>query len=85
MIYTFHCNGRFTATRTGVRLLLNDLTNTYAYFSKVEVSFPGATRQQSIDGAWKVYDRLLPVLLKAHWPDFEAEEEAVRRRADEEG
>ncbi len=85
VIYTFHCNGRFTATRTGVRVLLNDLTNTYAYFSKVEVSFPGATRQQSIDGAWKVYDRLLPVLLKAHWPDFEAEEEAVRRRANGEG
>lgn len=83
VVYTFHCNGRFVAARTGVRVLLNDLTNTYAYFSKVEVSFPMATRAQCIEGAGRLFDRVLPVLLTHHWPDFQTEEEeAARRRPD---
>lgn len=79
VVYTFHCNGRFVATRTGVRVLLNDLTSTYAYFSKVEVSFPRATRAQCVQGAGKLFARVLPTLIADHWPDFEAEEEAARR------
>ena len=79
VVYTFHCNGRFVATRTGVRVLLNDLTSTYAYFSKVEVSFPRATRAQCVQGAGKLFDRALPALIADHWPDFRAEEEAARR------
>lgn len=43
VVYMFHCNGRFVATRTGVRVLINDPVSTYAYFSKVEVGFPNAT------------------------------------------
>jgi hypothetical protein len=62
-------------------VLLNDLTNTYAYFSKVEVSFPRATREQCVAGARKLYNRLLPVLLEAHWPDFEASEREARQGA----
>ena len=79
VVYTFHCNGRFVATRTGVRVLMNDLTNTYAYFSKVETSFPKATRTQCIEGSRKLLARVLPVLLAEHWPDFKAAEEAARR------
>lgn len=79
VIYTFHSNGRFVATRTGVRVLINDLTNTYAYFSKVEVSFPKATRTQSIEGAKKLFDRLLPLLIRNHWPDFTAAEKKARQ------
>ena len=81
VVYTFGCNGRFAATRTGVRLLINDPRNTFAYFSKVEVSFPRANRQQSTEGARKLFDRILPVLIRDHWPDFEEEEEAVREAA----
>ncbi len=81
VIYTFHCNGKFVATRTGVRVLINDLANTYAYFSKVEVSFPKATRAQCTEGTGKLFDRVLPVLVKAHWPDFEAAEQDARQRA----
>lgn len=79
VVYTFHCNGKFVATRSGVRLLINDLSNRYAYFSKVEVSFPRATREQCLQGAAKLFGRLLPALIKDHFPDFEAAESAVRK------
>ena len=80
VVYTFHCNGRFVATRNDVRWRINALANTYAYFSKVEISFPKATRAQSIEGARKLYGYVLPILLRNHWPDFNAEEEAARQR-----
>ena len=76
--YTFHCNGRFVGTRTGVRYLLNKLTNTYAYFSKVEISFSKATREETVKGVGKLYGRVLPLLLADHWPDFEKMERAAR-------
>lgn len=82
VVYTFFCNGEFVATRSHVRVLINDLSNTYSFFSKVEVSFPKATRGQCLDGAAKLLNRVLPVLISSHWPDFEREEEAARRRAD---
>ncbi len=78
VIYTFNCNGRFVATRSGVRMLINDPTATHAYFSKVEISFPAATRARSFAGVAKLFDRVLPVLLKDHWPDFEAAENDAR-------
>lgn len=81
VVYTFFCNGQFEATRTGVRMLINDWANTYAYFSKVEVSFPDATRAQNIKGAAKLFGRLLPVLIDRHWPDFAAAEESVKQSA----
>ena len=81
VIYTFHCNGRFSATRTRVRVLINSPMNTYAYFSKVEVSFPGATRAENVKGGEKLFDRLLPELVRNHWPDFENAERAARGRS----
>ena len=77
VVYTFFCNGRFVCTRTDVRLLINNPTDTHAYFSKVEVSFPRATRAENIEGAGKLLGRVLPVLLRDHWPDFEAAEAAA--------
>lgn len=78
VVYTFNANGRFVATRTGVRLAITAPTDTYAFFSKVEVSFPNATRTQSIEGARFLFDRVLPVLLQDHWPDHAAAERALR-------
>jgi hypothetical protein len=83
VIYTFYCNGRFIATRDGVRLHLNDPSHRHAFFSKVEVSFLGANRDQSIRGAEKLLARVLPVLIEDHWPDFEAAERTgAERKAD---
>lgn len=80
VVYTFHCNGEFVATRNDVRLRVNTLWNTYAYFSKVEVSFPGATREQTIEGSGKLLGRALPALIRDHWPDFEAAERRAREQ-----
>jgi len=77
VVYTFHCNGQFAATRDHVRLLFNAPRSRHAYFSKVEVSFPRATREQSLTGAKKLMDRLLPELAAKHWPDYEAAERGV--------
>ncbi len=74
VVYTFHCNGRFVATRNRVRILVNDLSVSHAYYSKVEVSFMRATREQNLRGAAKLFARVLPLLLRNHWPDFEAVE-----------
>lgn len=80
VVYTFFCNGQFVATRSGVRILINDLSNTYAYFSKVEVSFPHATRAQCMEGASKLLGKVLPALIGRHYPDFEAAEALARER-----
>ena len=81
VVYTFNCNGRFVATREGVRVLINDLFNRYAYFSKVEVSFERASRSQSLEGARKLFERALPALVDRHWPNFaEAESLAAARQ-----
>lgn len=78
VVYTFHSNGRFVATRTGVRLLTHNPTDTYAYFSKVEVSFPPpATREETLQGARRLFERLLPMLIRDHWPDFEDAERSA--------
>lgn len=79
VVYTFFCNGRFVCSRTSVRLLINDPTKTYAFFSKVEVSFDRATRAQSVEGARKLFELALPVLVRDHWPDFEAAERAAEK------
>lgn len=74
VVYTFHCNGRFVASANRVRLMINDPRNTHAYFSKVEVGFRNADRATTVRGARKLFSRALPVLMRDHWPDFDAAE-----------
>jgi hypothetical protein len=87
VVYTFACNGRFAADAHQVRIILSDLTTTYAFFSKVEASFFAGTvidgkarpvrwasREESVGGVRRLFERLLPVLVRDHWPDFEAAE-----------
>ncbi len=76
VVYTFQSNGVFTASRTGVRLLTSDPRASHAYFSKVEVTFPHANREQNVAGARKLFERVLPVLTRDHWPDFAAAQAA---------
>jgi hypothetical protein len=76
-VYTFHCNGDFIASRTGVRRRTTRLSDRYAYFSKVEVSFHGTTgtaptRKQTIAATRDLFEYLLPVLIEEHWPDWDA-------------
>ncbi len=81
VVYTFHANGKFTTTRTGVRRLTHRITDRHAYYSKVEVSFGGGPgqsqnlgRQESIAAAAKLFNTILPILIEEHWPDWEAVE-----------
>jgi hypothetical protein len=76
VVYTFFVNGEYTATRNGVRLLINDPRNKHAFFSKVEASFWAASREQNVQAAGKLFDRLLPILMKDHYPDFASGEAA---------
>lgn len=76
VVYTFFVNGEYTSTRNGVRLLINDPRNKHAFFSKVEASFPAAGREQNVQAAGKLFERLLPVLMKEHYPDFASGETA---------
>jgi hypothetical protein len=85
VVYTFYCNGRYVATRDAVRVLLNNPKDRYAFFSKVEVSFPGATREDSVRGTEKLLARVLPVLMEDHWPDFEAAERAANASPEKAG
>jgi len=68
VVYTFYCNGRFVNTRTDVRILMNDPKNAYAYFAKIEVSFPRADRASAVEGARKLFDKVLPILVRDHFP-----------------
>ena len=81
VVYTFHANGRFTATREGVRYWTQSVRDKHAYYSKVEISFGGEQcqprnlgREESVAAATKVLNVVLPVLLEEHWPDWEATE-----------
>ncbi len=78
VVYTFFVNGTFAVDSRWVRVLLNNLRNRYAFFSKVEVSFPFATREDTIEGATQLLNLLLPVLIERHWPDFEEAERKAK-------
>jgi hypothetical protein len=78
VIYTFHANGEFTCSREGVRLRTGSITERRAYFSKIEIAFGSTlsrpqnpTPAQTLDGARKLLDRVLPLLLNRHFPDWE--------------
>ena len=75
VLYFFHCNGEYAATRDGVRLLLaNPFTRyAYAYYAKIEVTFSGegsgvrAGKNESIQAMAPLLQKLMPVLLADHF------------------
>ncbi|MCH7814426.1 MAG: exosortase-associated EpsI family protein [Planctomycetes bacterium] len=78
VVYTFHCNGKFVNGRTEVRRLLANPWDQGAYFCKIEVRFGrqdqtsiAAGREETIEAAGEFLDRVLPVLLRDHLPDWE--------------
>lgn len=71
--YFFAVNGIYRSTRRGVQLLQNNVYDRYAYFSKVEVFFPGAaksSREDILTAMEKVFQKIVPVLVEEHWPDW---------------
>ena len=81
VVYTFHANGQFAASRERVRATTTNLLTRHAYFSKVEVAFGDPNcqprnlgRQESLAAAMKLFEVVLPVLIEDHWPDWGAVE-----------
>ncbi len=76
VIYTFHGNGQFCPGRRELQKVLGNPLEKYAYFSKLEVTFGSQehypTKQQAVKAAEKFFQVIVPVLVKEHWPDWEA-------------
>ncbi len=78
VIYLFSVNGEFVGSRTAVRLALSNPFEQYGYFSKVEVSFsqrPGGGSHDDavLRAAERLLGKVLPVLVRDHWPDWPPE------------
>jgi hypothetical protein len=78
VIYFFYANGQYMTGRNAVRLALSNLADRYAYYSKIEISFSSengrrlADSQTSQVAAAHLLRRLMPVLWRDHYPDWEA-------------
>lgn len=72
--YFFSANGEFMARREDVRFAINDFSDKYAYYSKVEITFgpPFPPREQMVEATKRFLEVALPILIEDHWPDWEA-------------
>ncbi|RMF77118.1 MAG: hypothetical protein D6744_11665 [Planctomycetota bacterium] len=76
--FFFYANGKFVTTRNGVRLAVANLSDRYAYYSKIEISFSSdgrrrfADREETKTAAAELIRRLMPILLSDHYQDWEA-------------
>lgn len=76
--YFFHANGQYRTTRNGVRFLMANPLERYAYHAKIEVSFTDdpvnprqaprlAGREDVVAAIGPLLQKLLPVLLEDHF------------------
>ena len=78
VLYFFLTNGQYKTTRDGVRLAQANLFERYSYYAKVEIQFSDynetrkAGAEQSIAATGPLLNKLLPILLEDHLPDWEA-------------
>jgi len=73
VLYFFSANGDYKCKRNAVRFRLYKLTDKYAYFSKVELSFPkggGMSLAEVLSAGTKLCRRLVPLLVEEHWPEW---------------
>jgi hypothetical protein len=71
VMYFFHTNGEYVTTRNGVRRVLSNPFDRYAYYAKIEVTFEGerGTRPDpdaAVAAAGPLLERVMPVLLEDH-------------------
>ncbi len=90
VIYLFACNGDYVSSRDGVRFRVNSPGSTYAYFSKIEITFgtpqsrpQNPTREEAIEAATRLLNVVLPLLSEHHFPDWHAAEAAAKKRAEQ--
>jgi hypothetical protein len=74
VMYTFHSNGRFAPDRQVVRTIINSPRDQHAYFSKLEISFGNGevvpSREKTIAAGKRFLAKVVPVLVREHWPDW---------------
>jgi hypothetical protein len=76
VMYTFRVCDQWHAERDGVRLTLGNPLAEYAYFSKVELSFPlpagmpPEAVKKAIEAGKRFLQTALPVLVQDHWPNW---------------
>ncbi len=72
VMYFFHVNAKWTTTRNGVRTLLTNPFERFAYYAKIEVFFSSgnltrnASREDSLKALAPLLERLMPVLYEQH-------------------
>lgn len=81
--YFLNVNGEFAGNRTQARATMGkNVLGNYSFFSKVEWRFYGnsgsPTPEESTQAGIKMLETVLPVLIRDHWPDINAAEEAAK-------
>jgi hypothetical protein len=75
VMYTFHVNGVFAPEGRAVSTIMNDPRSRHGYFSKIELSFGGADTpvpfEASVEAGKRLLQKVLPILVRDHWPDWE--------------
>ena len=81
VVYFFYTNGKYVTSRTQVRAAISKLTDKYAYYSKIELSFSDdsfrrlANREETEHAAARLLQKIMPILWDDHyqnWSDIEA-------------
>lgn len=76
--YYFFANGRFVRERNDVRFAITNLTDRYAYYSKIEMAFSNetgavlASPEEADQAVSELNARLIPLLLEDHFQDWDA-------------
>ncbi len=78
VLYFFHCNNQYKATRSGVRMTLGDIWERFGYYAKFEVRFvnehtgAAAPLEDSLEALGPLLEKLMPIVFEDHFADWEA-------------
>lgn len=76
VLYFFYTNGAYKNDRLGVRLAQSSLSDKYAFYSKIELTFMDdtgrrmASRDETVEAAEPLLQKLLPALLASHYQNW---------------
>ncbi|MBK8269877.1 MAG: exosortase-associated EpsI family protein [Planctomycetes bacterium] len=82
--YTICVNGKFCSDRNIVRLHMANRLDTHLYYSKVEIAFQDALEKNEPrldEKARQLFDKVLPELMKSHWPPRGSERGGLKAAA----
>jgi len=76
VLYLFRVNGEYAGSRDDARMALNKgIFHEHSYFCKIELVFnqslAAPAKEEAVAAGEKLLTRLLPILEREHWPDWE--------------